>query len=99
MARVFWGNYEFEMALTADRQSLPLRLQRLNAELACCWMAVADEGDRIWCPASIDEEFFTGMLALGLPEVLPIAETDDVPGENPRGDREDSALRRAPSVR
>ena len=79
MPQVFWGNYEFEHELANDRQNLPFRLQRLNAELACCWMAVAEEGDRIWCPQTIDDGFFARMHALGLPEVHFISDANDIP--------------------
>jgi hypothetical protein len=77
MTRLFWGNFEFEEEL-ALRQNLPPRLARLNAELACCWMAIAEEGDRIWCPHAIGREFFAVMRALGLREVRTVADAKEV---------------------
>lgn len=60
------------------RQNLPRRLTRLNAELACCWIAIAEAGDRIWCPHAIDGDFLAEMRALGLPDVRMIADANEV---------------------
>ncbi len=55
--RLFWGNITFERQLESSRSALPKGLQRLEAELACMWLAMAQPGDVIYCPHAISEEF------------------------------------------
>lgn len=79
MPRLLWGNFSFEEDLAGERQNLPLPLLRLEAELACCWLAVAEAGDWIWCPQPIDAGFVARMIECGLPAVRPVSDQRDVP--------------------
>ena len=48
MPRLFIGNFDFEHQLADSRtRQLTASLDRINAELASVWTAVADEGDDI----------------------------------------------------
>lgn len=44
-------------------------LQRINAELAASWLAIADDGDRIWTPEPVADSFWEQSAAAGLPFV------------------------------
>ncbi|MDB5343776.1 MAG: hypothetical protein JWP89_2153 [Schlesneria sp.] len=79
MPRLFVGNFDFEHRLAAPGRQLPAKLQRLNAELATSWLAIADDGDYLWTPELIDASFFEGAVANGLPKVIPIISFDAVP--------------------
>lgn len=79
MPRLFIGNFDFEHRLAAPGRQLPAKLQRLNAELATSWLAIADEGDYLWTPEPIDTEFFKQAVANGLPRVIPVVSFDEVP--------------------
>lgn len=74
MPRLFVGNFEFEHTLANPHFQLPERLKRLNAELATSWLAVAEDGDLLWCPQFIPIDFFKQMKELGLPRLFPITD-------------------------
>lgn len=58
MPRVFLGNFDFEHELAAGRNWQPAAaLQRINAELACSWLAEANADDLIVTPLPIDPQF------------------------------------------
>lgn len=76
--KLFYGNFDFEAGLTGQSASAPA-VRRIQAELATAWIAVADEGDAIWCPESIPPEFWDGLVAQGLPRVIPIGPGSPVP--------------------
>ncbi len=69
MSRLFVGNFDFEHQLADPGRVPSRRLERINAELATSWLAIADDGDRIWTPHAIPEDFWQGLAAQGLPEV------------------------------
>lgn len=79
MPRLFIGNFDFEHRLAAPGRQMPAKLQRLNAELATSWLAIADDGDYLWTPESIDAEFFKQAVANGLPRVIPVVSFGEVP--------------------
>lgn len=56
MNRLFFGNFDFEEQLRGETRR-SAKLERLVTEMAACWMAVCDEGDRIWCPARVEPAF------------------------------------------
>lgn len=60
MNRLFFGNFDFEEQLRGETRR-PGRLERLVTELAACWLAVCDEGDRIWCPGRVDVGFLEAL--------------------------------------
>lgn len=73
MSQVFFGNFNFEYLLAGGNySSLPASIQRINAELATCWMLVAQEGDYLVLPQTVDEEFWDRMQLAGFPSVNPI---------------------------
>ena len=76
MPRVFLGNFDFEHELAAGhRWQAGAALQRINAELACAWLAVAASEDTLCSQAAIDPEFLriwsetTGFLPMISPAV------------------------------
>lgn len=81
MPRLFVGNFSFEEELARDRQELPAAARRINAELATCWLAVAEAGDWIWCPAAVEPDYWSRMQSAGLPNV----NFASLPGELPAG--------------
>ncbi|HLQ47031.1 MAG TPA: hypothetical protein VK137_19975, partial [Planctomycetaceae bacterium] len=70
MPRFFFGNFDFEHEL-ADPIGwrTPPAVQRLLAERASVWVALADDGDLIWTPEVIPDSFWDELSAAGLPRV------------------------------
>jgi hypothetical protein len=81
MPRLFVGNFSFEEELARDRQELPAAVRRVNAEMATCWMAIVEAGDRIWCPAEVEPDYWSRIRSAGLPAVRAAS----VPAEIPTG--------------
>ena len=78
MNRFFYGNFDFEDQLRGEVQR-PARLERLLLELASSWLAVAEAGDRIWCPGRLPQEFLASLSRWGLPADIFVAEARDIP--------------------
>ena len=81
MARFFYGNFDFEHRLADPRHEPSAALRRLNAELATSWLAIAEDGDWVWTPLSINPDFFLEATRQGLPSVVPVTSLSDVPRE------------------
>lgn len=81
MPRLFVGNFEFEHCLANAGYRANTAIARLNAELAVSWLAVAEEGDLIWCPEPIAPGFFADLQAMGLPRVVPVTNLANVSAE------------------
>ena len=81
MPRFFFGNFDFEHRLADPNHASSTALIRLNAELATCWLAVAEDGDLVWTPFSIDPDFFHHAAKLGLPHVVPVTSLSKIPNE------------------
>ncbi len=79
MRRLYVGNFDFEHELADARYQPPAKLGRLNADLATSWLAIAEDGDYLWCPEMIDPAFFALAAAQGLPQVVPVSHWADVP--------------------
>ena len=79
MPRLFLGNFDFEHRLAAPTRQLPAKLDRINAELATSWLAIADDGDYLWTPQPIEASFFEQVAREGLPRVIPVTSLDAVP--------------------
>jgi hypothetical protein len=79
MPQLYFGNFDFDERLADDRQNPPQSRLRINAELAACWLAVAEEGDWIWCPEPVEPEFWQRMRLAGCPGVQPVSDVADVP--------------------
>src|SRR4051812_3875070 len=74
MPRLFVGNFEFEHLLANGRYQPSATVKRLNAELAAAWIAVAEDGDWLWCPQPVPADFFDHLHANGLPRVIPVTD-------------------------
>ena len=80
MKRLFVGNFHFEQLLgCSSGNTLPSSLQRLNEELACAWITMAEEGDAVWVPKSVEPEYFDQLARSGLPRVNPISAGSELP--------------------
>ncbi len=79
MPRLFLGNFDFEHRLADPTRQLPAKLERINAELASSWLAIAEDGDYVWTPQRIEQDFFEQSVRDGLPRVIPVVSFDDVP--------------------
>ncbi len=80
MPRLFLGNFDFEMQLAGgDQRNLPSSVSRLLAGLVCCWVAVAEDGDFVWCEEHIDPAALEGMHAQGLPLIRPVGHRSQIP--------------------
>jgi hypothetical protein len=77
--RFFLGNFDFEHRLADPRFEPSTTLKRLNAELATCWLSIAQDGDYVWTPLPIAPEFFREAMSSGLPAVIPVTSFSDVP--------------------
>ena len=73
MSQFFFGNFDFEHSLAGgNNKSLPASVLQINAELATCWMLVAEEGDVIFLPEPVDGLFWKRMEQAGFPKVRTI---------------------------
>ena len=79
MPRLFLGNFDFEHRMADPTRQLPAKLERINAELASSWLAIAEDGDYLWTPQPIEASFFEQAVRDGLPRVFPVVSFDDVP--------------------
>lgn len=80
MPRLFVGNFHFEHELAASSGWKPsAALQRIAAERAVSWISLADDGDLIWTPEPISDEFWESLTNAGLPSVRGIVDLNSVP--------------------
>lgn len=70
MPRLFVGNFDFEHELAAASGWNPAAaLRRISAERSVSWISLADDGDLIWTPEPIADEFWESLAMHGLPRV------------------------------
>jgi len=74
MPRLWLGNFDFEHRLADPGRTLSAKLRRLNAELASCWLASAEDGDAIWTPEPIPADFWDAMAAAGFARITPVSD-------------------------
>ncbi|MBI1347376.1 hypothetical protein GC163_13940 [bacterium] len=79
--RAFIGNFDFEHQLARPGSTLSSQLRRLNAELATSWLAIADDGDILWTPESIEQEFWEQCASVGLPRLQTVTQFADIPAD------------------
>jgi hypothetical protein len=80
MPRLFYGNFDFEESLANSRRGQRKQTtKRLLAELACAWIAVAEDGDRIWSPVPIEARFTEDLREAGWPAFRIVSDPDEVP--------------------
>lgn len=79
MARLFVGNFDFEHELAAvSGWNPPVALRRMSAERSVSWISLADDGDLIWTPEPIPDEFWESLAKQGLPRVRGIVDLRSV---------------------
>ena len=77
MPRLFIGNFHFEHELTAVAGWHPsAALRRMSAERVVSWISLAEDGDRIWTPEPISEDFWNSLAKHGLPRVRGVVDLD-----------------------
>jgi hypothetical protein len=81
MPRLWVGNFDFEHQLAAPGRGPTRGLCRLYAELACAWLAVAEDGDRLWTPEAIAVSDWEPLQAAGAPRVIGTHAIRPLPGE------------------
>ncbi|WP_437188349.1 hypothetical protein SH668x_001793 [Planctomicrobium sp. SH668] len=81
MSRLFFGNFAFEDGIDPGRNATR-QVIRLEAELACIWLAVADDGDLIFTRSKLPESFWDEMQRFGLPKVIPVT-AEQLPNFHP----------------
>ena len=79
MPRLFVGNFDFEWTLAWRAGTPPAAVARSAAELAASWLAVAEDGDCIWTPEPIQDDFFAALSVEGFPAVRAVVDEHDVP--------------------
>ena len=72
MPQVFYGNFDFEHELADAGYNRTGQLERLNAELIAHLLALAADGDLLFCSDVGFEEFLADAQAAGFPSVRPI---------------------------
>lgn len=80
MPRLFVGNFDFEHRLACGGGTIPRHLDRLNAELAPVWTAIAEPGDAVWTPLPIAPTCFERLSKLGLPRLTRVDDPSTLPG-------------------
>lgn len=83
MIRIFVGNFDFEHELAASGWNPSAALRRMSAERAVSWVSLADDGDLIWTPEPIADEFWESLAKHGLPRVRGVVDLSSV-AEVPR---------------
>lgn len=79
MPRLFVGNFDFEHELAAASGWNPsAALRRMSAERAVSWISLADDGDLIWTPEPIADEFWESLADHGLPRVRGVVDLNSV---------------------
>lgn len=81
MARILYGNFDFEHELESPAYRPSARLQAIAAQLTPHLIALAEDGDFLWSPIEIPREFLDAAAAAGLPAVSCAGPHDDVPPE------------------
>ena len=75
MSRLYVGNFDFEHELAGSSGWNPsVALQRMSAERSVSWISLADDGDLIWTPEPIPDEFWESLAKQGLPRVRGIVD-------------------------
>ncbi len=79
MPRLFVGNFHFEHELTAVAGWHPsAALRRMSADRVVSWISLAEDGDLIWTPEPISEDFWNSLAKQGLPRVRGVVDLDSV---------------------
>lgn len=69
MSRVFYGNFDFEHELASAGYTRPRQLERLNAELSAHLLALATDGDLLYCDELAIRDFLVDAKTTGFPSV------------------------------
>lgn len=76
--RLFVGNFDFEHELAASGWNPSAALRRISAERAASWISLADDGNLIWTPEPIADEFWGSLAEQGLPRVRGVVDLNSV---------------------
>jgi hypothetical protein len=77
---LLFANFDFEHQLEpSGARTLPAAVQRLNAELAFAFVALAKPGDSVWAPEPPDQDYARHLAAIGLPDVRFVSDASLVP--------------------
>ena len=80
MPRLFYGNFDFEESLIRPNgQSRSKAVERILAELATTWVAVAEQDDLIWCPLPVNQGFVDRLQEAGWPRFRLVSRLDEIP--------------------
>lgn len=69
MSRVFYGNFDFEHELANAGYTRPCQLERLNAELSTHLLALAADGDLLYCDELAIRDFLADAKPAGFASV------------------------------
>lgn len=69
MSQVFYGNFDFEHELADASYNRPRQLERLNAELSAHLLALAADGDLLFCDDLTIRDFLADAKTAGFPSV------------------------------
>ncbi len=79
MPRFFVGNFDFEHELAVPSGWQPsAAVRRMSAERAVSWISLAEDGDLIWTPEPIAEDFWESLAKHNLPRVRGVVEWNSV---------------------
>ncbi len=79
MPRLFVGNFDFEHELAASSGwNPPAALRRMLAERVVSWISLVDDGDLIWTPELIPDEFWESLAKQSLPRVSGVVDLNSV---------------------
>ena len=83
MPRLFVGNFDFEHELAAPSGWQPsAAVRRMTAERAVAWVSLAEDGDRIWTPEPIPDDFWDSLAQHNLPQVRGVANLSSIKAED-----------------
>ena len=75
MSRLFVGNFDFEHELAVPSGWQPsAAVRRMSAERAVSWISIAEDGDLIWTPEPIPDDFWESIAQHDLPRVRGVAD-------------------------
>ena len=78
MARLWFGNFDFETHLAGGGGPSSTSIRRLAAELAMVWCAVAREGDLVWSDAPVESDFLEELVRQGLPRLTVVSDPAEI---------------------
>ncbi len=78
MARLWFGNFDFETHLAGGGGPASTSIRRLAAELAIVWCAVAQDGDSVWLDVPVESGFLDELVSHGLPRLTVVSDPTEI---------------------